>query len=579
MRLPRLKPAAALRRALREGYGRDRLRADIFSGLVVGVVALPLSMALAIAVGMPPQHGLYTAIVAGALIALLGGSSVQVSGPTAAFVVVLAPIVERFGPAGLLVATAMAGALLIAFAFARFGRLIELMPSPVTTGFTAGIGIVIATLQLKDFLGLTVSAWPEAYLGKVAALVRALPSARPTEFGVGLLTLILLILWPRWNQSIPAPLVALAAAALAATLLERWGLPVEELRDRFSYVTADGRTLPGIPRLPPHPLLPWRLPGPNGEPFTLSFDVVRALLPAAFTIAVLGAIESLLSAVVADGMIRRRHDPDAELLAQGLGNLVAPFFGGIAATGAIARTATNVRHGGRSPVAALVHSLFLLVAVLLLAPLLGFLPMAALAALLLVVAWNMSEIRHVAHALRTAPRSDALVLLVCLGLTVVFDMVVAVTVGVLLASMLFMRRMIEVSRVRLVGVRRAGDPTPVEGLVIYEIAGPLFFGAAARAMRALHSVDPGVRAVVLDLRSVPVLDATGLVNLEAAVERLRQAGIFVVLAGLDRDPLRTLLRAGWRRRGEGLAMRRDFAAAVELATRSIEDDPCYATPP
>jgi SulP family sulfate permease len=321
--------------------------------------------------------------------------------------------------------------------------------------------------------------------------------------------------------------------------------------------------------MPPLPVLPWRLPGADGEPIGLSFELVRALLPPAFAIAMLGAIESLLSAVVADGMIRRQHDPDAELFAQGIGNLVAPFFGGIAATGAIARTATNVRSGGRSPIAAVVHSAFLLLAVLALAPALGFLPMASLAALLLLVAWRMSEARHVVHTVRTAPRSDALVLLVCFALTVIFDMVVAVTVGVVLAALLFMRRMAGVSRMELVAEphRRLGFDLP-PSVVLYEVAGPLFFGAAARAMRALESVDHSVRAVVLDLRSVPALDATGLVNLESAVDRLRHRGVFVAIAGVERQPLRALIKAGWRNR-PGVILRRSFEKGIVEATEHV----------
>lgn len=569
-RTPRLRPAIALRKCLREGYGWAELRRDVLAGMVVGVVALPLSMALAIAVGVAPQHGLYTAIVAGAVIAVLGGSRVQISGPTAAFVVILAPIVGKFGLGGLLLATMMAGLFLILFAVVGLGRLIEFVPYPVTTGFTAGIGVVIATLQLKDFLGLQMGAMPESYADKVMALGRALPTARWPEVAIGVLTLALLLLWPRFQRSIPAPLVALTVAAVAAWLLERWvpGLEIATIERRFSY-TLGGASYPGIPPLPPLPGWPWGFAGADGRPIGISLELLRALVPSAFVIAVLGAIESLLSAVVADGMIRRQHDPDGELLAQGIGNLVVPFFGGIAATGAIARTATNVRHGGRSPVAGVVHAVFLLLATLVLAPWLGKLPMAALAALLLVVAWNMAEARLVVRTVVTAPRSDALVLLTCLGLTVIFDMVVAVVVGVMLAAFLFMRRMVEVSQVRLVSEphRRLLHQLP-PGVVLYEIAGPLFFGAASRAMRALQTVDQDVKAVILDLRSVPALDATGLVSLEATVERLAQAGILVVLGGLDRQPLRALVKAGWHRREQTVILRRSFDQAVlEAKTR------------
>jgi sulfate permease, SulP family len=568
----RLRPGAALRDSLREGYGLASLRADLLAGAVVGVVALPLSMALAIAVDVPPQHGLYTAIVAGAAIALLGGSRVQVSGPTAAFVAVLAPITATYGVGGLLLATLMAGAILIVLAVSGLGKLIELVPYPVTTGFTAGIGIVIAILQVRDALGLTVAAWPESALEKAVELARALPTARAADAGIAALTLAILLLWPRVQKSIPAPLIALSAAAVAAALLARYApdLAVATIRDRFS-TEIGGVVVDGIPRMLPQPVLPWRLPGPDGAPLELSWELVRALLPAAGAIAVLGAIESLLSAVVADGMTRRQHDPDAELLGQGLGNLVAPFFGGIAATGAIARTATNVRSGARTPIAAITHSAVLLLSVLALAPLLGYLPMSALAALLLVVAWTMSDAPHVARTLRTAPRSDVAVLLVCLALTVVFDMVLAIGVGVVLAALLFMRRMAAVSSVRVLGEHHPEADRPVPpGMLVYEVAGPLFFGAAARAMRALATTSAHVRVVLIDLRAVPAMDATGQVNLASAVERLRHAGISVVIAGIASQPLRTLLRAGWQRRGERLAIHRSFEQGFEAARSAAQ---------
>lgn len=570
------QPAIALRKTFRDGYGREALRADWLAGLVVGVVALPLSMALAIAVGAPPQHGLYAAIVSGGVIALLGGSRVQVSGPTAAFVAILAPVTARHGLGGLLLATTMAGLILMLLGLARLGRLIEFVPYPVTTGFTAGIAVVIATLQLRDFLGLEMGPAPESYPAKVIQIAGGLGTLSWPEAAIGALTLTLLLLWPRIQHTIPAPIVALTAAVLAALLLERLvpGVEIATIERRFTWELG-GRTGAGIPPLPPLPGLPWLAPAANGQAIGLSWGLLRELLPISLAIAMLGAIESLLSAVVADGMIRRQHDPDAELFAQGVGNVVGPFFGAITATGAIARTATSIRSGGRSPIASLVHSGFLLLATLLLAPLLGKLPMASLAALLLLVAWNMSEARHVARTLRTAPRSDSLVLLTCLALTVLFDMVVAVMAGVLLAALLFMRRMIEVTQAELVAEphRRLRQAIP-PGVVLYEIAGPLFFGAAARAMRALHSVDTTVRVVVLDLRSVPALDATGLVSLDSAVDRLVRAHVDVVLAGVRDQPLRALLKAGWRGRRPRVEIRRSFDRAIALATSRAERAAC-----
>lgn len=572
MRPRSVRIASALRRAWRRGYTAADLKADFGAGLVVGVVALPLSMALAIASGVAPQHGLYTAIVAGAVIALLGGSKVQVAGPTAAFVVILAPISARFGLGGLLLATMMAGLILAAMGLARMGRFIEFVPYPVTTGFTAGIALVIGTLQIKDLLGLEVGTLPPEYLERLAALVRALPTVHLPDLAVGLFTLAVLLGWPSLSKRIPAPLVALLFAGIAAHVAGLYwpGFSVATIQDRFSYTLGDA-TLPGIPRLPPAPLLPWRLPGGGGEPLVLSFELIRELLPAAFTIAILGAIESLLSAVVADGMTGKKHDPDSELLAQGIGNVVAPFFGGFAATGAIARTATNVRAGARSPLASTFHALFVLAAVLAFAPLMGHLPMAALAALLLHVAVRMSEGKHILHILRVAPRSDIVVLVTCFSLTVLFDMVVAVTVGIVLASILFMERMASVSRVSLVSAEELDLDRPLPAnLVLYEIAGPLFFGAAQKAMTAVRAVAQGVRVVVFDLRAVPLLDATGLVALDSTVAKLRQAGVLVVLAGVQSGPLRVLAKAGWRNRQGEIAIGTSYEKALELALAAAD---------
>ena len=556
----------ALRKTFRDGYGKAELRADLLAGAVVAIMALPLSMALAVAVGVAPQHGIYTAIVAGALIAALGGSRVQVSGPTAAFVVVLAPITAQFGLGGLLLATMMAGVLLIVLGAAKMGQLIEFVPYPVTTGFTAGIGVVIATLQIKDFLGLRVAEMPESWVGRIATLASALPTARVQEVVVGAATLLLLVFLPRRLKHLPPALIALPAAALAAYALATWApeYALDTLRTRFHFVI-DGVAGSGVPQVMPHAAAPWRFPGADGKPLELSFALLQALLPPAFTIAMLGAIESLLSAVVADGMIRRQHDPDAELMAQGIGHIVAPWFGGIAATGAIARTATNVRAGGRSPFASIAHSVYLLIVMLAAAPALGWLPMSALAALLLVTAWRMAEVHSVVQTVRSAPRSDVLVLAVCFALTVFIDMVAAVTAGVMLAALLFMRRMAGLAKVELVAEphRRLNQTLPPE-VVLYEISGPLFFGAAQRAMRALQTVDRTVRAVILDLRSVSALDATGLVQLGAAVSRLQESGVAVVIAGVHGQPLGALLRAGWRER-DGVELVQDFDRGVEAA--------------
>lgn len=567
--LPKLefRPALALRRAIQQGYTKATFRADMMAGLVVGVVALPLSMALAIASGVPPQHGLYTAIVAGALIAILGGSKVQVSGPTAAFVVILAPIATRYGLGGLLCATVMAGVILIVMGLTRMGRLIQFIPYPVTTGFTAGIAVVIATLQMRDLLGLQVAHMPEKYLERVLALAAALPTARWPDMLIGASTLALLLLVPRLTKRVPAPLVALTLTTVVAALCTRLipDFHVETISSRFSYQSG-GALHSGIPQLPPLPVWPWTLPGANGHALPVTVEFFRTLLSSAFAIAILGAIESLLSAVIADGLSGKKHDPDAELLAQGIGNVVAPFFGGIAATGAIARTATNVRSGALTPIAAVVHSVFVLVAIVALAPLLGYLPMSALAALLLVVAWNMSEAKHFFHTARVAPRSDVAVLLLCFSLTILFDMVVSVTFGVLLAAVLFMKRMADVADVRVVGDRHSQvlEPLP-EGALIYEIAGPLFFGAAQKAASILSLVQEGVRVVIIDMRAVPVMDATGLVNLDSVFEKLARRKIYVIVGGIQEQPMSVFVKAGWQQRTEIFALRESVEEGIRLA--------------
>lgn len=539
----------ALRTSLARGYGARDLRADALAGLVVGIVALPLSMALAIASGVPPQYGLYTAIVAGALIALTGGASHNVSGPTAAFVVLLAPVSAKFGIGGLLLASVLAGLILIGMGVMRLGRLIQFIPHPVTTGFTAGIAVVIATLQVKDFLGLSVGTNPEHYHERLIALVEALPTARWEEFAIGAFTLLVLIVMPKLTKRVPAPLVAIALGAALAALLARFvdGFSVATIGSRFSYF-ADGAQHAGIPRTPPAFELPWLFPGPGGTPLASGalelFGVVKELIGPAFAIAALGAIESLLCAVVADGMAGTKHDPDVELAAQGLGNVVAPFFGGFAATGAIARTATNIRAGSRSPISSVVHAAFVLAAVLALAPLLAWLPMAALAALLLLVAWNMSEARHFVYMVRVAPKSDLVVLATCFSLTVLFDMVISVSVGVVLAALLFMRSMSEIVEARRDEDHPHLKDPKLEGVQIYEIAGPMFFGAAEKAITRLLPVAGKARAVVLQMDAVPVIDMTGLVALESAIEKLTKARTFVVLAGVRSSVCDTLARAG-----------------------------------
>ncbi|MDH4569391.1 C4-dicarboxylic acid transporter DauA [Pseudomonas sp. BN414] len=561
---------AALRQTLREGYSLADLRGDLSAGVTVGIIAIPLAMALAIAVGVAPQHGLYTVLLAAPLIALTGGSRFNISGPTAAFVVILLPITQQFGLGGLLLCTLMAGLILIAMGLARLGRLIQFIPYPVTLGFTAGIGIVIATLQIKDLLGLQLAGTPQNYVDQLHLLAGALPTAHLGDALVAVACFAVLVIWPRLVAKVPGHLVALALGALLGLLLEALGIPVATLGERFSYVV-DGISHPGIPPFLPTFAWPWLLPGPDGQPLGLSFELIRQLLAPAFAIAMLGAIESLLCAVVADGMAGTRHDPNAELLGQGLGNLVAPLFGGITATAAIARSAANVRAGARSPIAAIIHTGVVLLAMLLLAPLFSYLPMAALAALLLMVAWNMSEARHVVHTLRIAPRNDVLVLLTCLVLTVLFDMVLAVGVGLLLAAGLFIKRMSDLTDTAPLPrhFHEALRDLP-EQVLVYAIRGPLFFGAAEKALSVLRRFNPEVKVVIVEMSAVPMLDMTALAALENLLHDYGRQGIGLVLVGTSPRVRLKLRRAGVHRETGKLAYVSTLEQARSKALRWLE---------
>ncbi|HCR7706643.1 TPA: C4-dicarboxylic acid transporter DauA [Salmonella enterica subsp. enterica serovar Typhi] len=521
----------------KEKYTASRFTRDVIAGITVGIIAIPLAMALAIGSGVAPQYGLYTSAVAGIVIALTGGSRFSVSGPTAAFVVILYPVSQQFGLAGLLVATLMSGFFLILFGLARLGRLIEYIPVSVTLGFTSGIGITIGTMQIKDFLGLQMAHVPEHYLQKVGALFMALPTVNIGDAAIGVVTLGTLgtlIFWPRLGIRLPGHLPALLAGCAVMGIVNLLGGNVATIGSQFHYVLADGTQGNGIPQLLPQLMLPWSLPGSD---FTLSWDSLRALLPAAFSMAMLGAIESLLCAVVLDGMTGTKHKANSELIGQGLGNMVAPFFGGITATAAIARSAANVRAGATSPVSAVIHAILVILALLVLAPLLSWLPLSAMAALLLMVAWNMSEAHKVVDLLRHAPKDDIIVMLLCMSLTVLFDMVIAISVGIVLASLLFMRRIARMTRLAPVNVDVPED------VLVLRVIGPLFFAAAEGLFTDLESRIKGKRIVVLKWDAVPVLDAGGLDAFQRFVKRLPE-GCELRISNLEFQPLRTMARAG-----------------------------------
>jgi len=513
-------------------YTRAQFTRDVIAGIIVGIVALPLAIAFAIASGLSPERGLYTAIVAGLLISLLGGSRVQIGGPTGAFVVIVSGIVQKHGVDGLTVATLLAGVMLIAFGLLRFGGAIKFIPYPVTIGFTSGIALIIFSSQIRDLLGLEMQSVPSAFLPKWDAYARAFDTVNPWALLVAVATLAIILVWPRISTKIPGPFVALIVTTLLARLFH---LPVETIAARFGEIHA------GLPR----PTLPH-----------VSLDTITPLAGAAFTIALLAAVESLLSAVVADGMIGGRHRSNMELVAQGVANIASPLFGGMPATGAIARTATNVKNGGRTPVAGMTHAITLLLITLFFGRWAGLIPLATLAAILVVVAFHMSEWRTFASEFR-APKSDVAVLLTTFLLTVLVDLTVAIEVGMVLAAFLFMRRMAEVTNISVLthefidpvddfehdpnAVRNRAIP---EGVQVYEITGPFFFGAAETFKDRVGRIAGKPKVLIIRLRHVLAIDSTGLHALRELVHRSRREGVLVILSDVHAQPVVALERSG-----------------------------------
>jgi SulP family sulfate permease len=511
--------------ALREGYGFSRLRADALSGLTVAIVALPLSMAIAIASGSTPAAGLFTAIVGGLLVSALSGSRHQIGGPAGAFIVLVAATIDQHGFDGLLLATMLAGAILIAVGLLRLGTYIKYIPHPVLVGFTTGIAIIIFVSQIRDLLGLTLAGKePAALVPKLQALGAALSTLNPAALGLSALTIATILGLRRWRPGWPGLLIAVALAAAATWLLN---LPVETIGSRFG----------GIPRALPAPHLP-----------AFSLDKLIAVLPAALSIAVLGGIESLLSAVVADGMSGRRHRSNMELVAQGVANIGSPLFGGICVTGTIARTATNIRAGGVTPLAGMLHALFVLLFMLVAAPLASFIPLAALAGVLAVVSWNMAE-KNAFTAILKHSRADAVVLLATFLLVVFEDLMVGIGVGVVLGSLIFMHRMAEVVTVEagmdssLVDYDATGKDEPRSNgngkrnaeVFHYKIIGPLFFGASTHVATVLERIGPFPERIVLDLSGVPFADSSAAVSLKAVIEKSLRHGSAVEIRGAGRQ--------------------------------------------
>jgi sulfate permease, SulP family len=525
-------------------YSWGKFGRDLVAGMVVGVVAVPLAMAFGIGSGVPPERGLFTAVVAGFLISALGGSRVQIGGPTGAFVVIVAGVVAKYGYDGLVLATVMAGVLLIVMGLTRLGGAVKFIPYPVTAGFTSGIAVVIFSGQINDLLGLGMAKVPSVFHEKWIAYLQTLEAidwrrAGPT-IGVSALCLAILVLWPRLTRRVPGPIVALIAGTVAASVLTYgFGLPVETIGTKFG----------GIPVKVVDPQF--------GTFFSkLSFHSIQDLSGSALVIAVLAAIESLLSAVVADGMIGGRHKPNMELIAQGVANIASPLLGGIPATGAIARTATNIKTGGRTPVAGMVHAVTLLVIMLVCAPLAYYIPLCALAAVLVVVAYGMAEV-HKFVALLRGPRADAVVLVVTFLLTVIFDLTVAVEVGLVLAACLFIKRMADVTNVQAVtremkdnGERE--DPNAIavrkvpQGVEVYEVNGPFFFGVVDKVKDILGTVTGKPKVFILRMRHVPMMDATGLHALLELRRSCARQGITLILSEIHTQPFITLDHSGHR---------------------------------
>jgi len=513
-------------------YSRSQFTSDLVAGVIVGVVALPLAIAFAIASGVTPDRGLYTAIIAGFLISALGGSRVQIGGPTGAFVVIVYGIVQRYGIDGLVVATIMAGLILVALGIAKLGAAIKFIPHPVVVGFTSGIAIIIFSSQVKDFLGLRMGEVPAEFIPKWRAFAANLDSINAQALALSIAALLIMALWPRVSRRIPGPFVALIATTLVVRLFH---IPVETIGTRFGAISATF----------PHPVVPH-----------VSLTQITALVAPAFTIALLAAVESLLSAVVADGMIGGRHRSNMELIAQGVANIVAPIFGGMPATGAIARTATNVKNGGRTPVAGMVHALTLLLITLFFGRWAALIPLATLASILVVVAYHMSEWRTFRSEL-TAPKSDVVVLLTTFSLTVLVDLTVAIEVGMVLAAFLFMRRMAEVTNVSIVTRELADgsenddedDPNSVRrrvippGVEVFEINGPFFFGAAEQFKDTLNQVAKKPKVLIIRMRDVPAIDSTGLHALHELARRCKREGTLLLLADVHAQPMFALVRS------------------------------------
>ena len=532
-----------------KSYDKSQFVKDVTAGIIVAIIALPLSIALALASGVGPEAGIFTAIVAGFVISALGGSSVQIAGPTAAFATIVAGIVARDGMDGLVIATVLAGVFLILMGICRFGSLIKFIPYTITTGFTSGIAVTIVIGQLKDFFGVTYpeGVRPIETMEKLAAFLENIGTVNPAALIVGAVSLAILIISPYIFKKIPGSLIAVIVGILMVKCLP---LKVSTIGNLYTISNA----LPSF-----------HLP-------TVNFEIVQAAIPNAFTIAILAAIESLLSCVVADGMINGKHRSDMELVAQGAGNIASALFGGIPATGAIARTAANIKNGGRTPVAGMVHSITLVIVLVVLMPYAGMIPMPTIAAILFIVAYNMCQWRTFLQLVKTAPKSDILVLVVTFVLTVLFDLVVAIEIGMILACLLFIKRMSEETKAEswvytdddTVAVNENLRKLPAE-IRVYEVSGPLFFGASDAIEHIV--VEESAKCLVLRMRAVPALDSTAMNALTALTKTCESKGVTIVFSHVNEQPMKVMKKAGF----VALAGEENFCPNITAALERAEE--------
>lgn len=541
-----------------KGYNREQAIKDIIAGVIVGIIALPLSIALAIASGVSPEKGLYTAIIAGFLISFLGGSRVQIGGPTGAFVIIVLGILQQYGMQGLIISTILAGVFLVIMGLFKFGSMIKFIPYPITTGFTSGIAVVILSTQIKDFLGLKMAEVPSEFFEKFSSYIEHLGTTNLQSLLLGVASIAVIVLWPKINRKIPGSLVAIILSTLAALVLK---LDVETIGSRFGTISSSL----------PNPVFPH-----------IDLATIGNLIRPSITIALLAGIESLLSAVVADGMIGSRHRSNVELVAQGIANIASGIFGGIPATGAIARTAANVKNGGRTPIAGIVHAITLLFIMILFMPYAKLIPLSTLAAILVVVAYNMSEWRAFKNLLK-APKGDVCVLLLTFTLTVVMDLVIAIEVGVVLAALLFMKRMADVTHIKSITDELEDKPEPKDALSIskknrikdiqvYEINGPFFFGAASKFIEVMDEVQKPPKILILRMKHVPTLDATGYTALYSLYKKCKRNHSRLLISNVQPQPLKTLQNYGFIERIGEDSLCRNVREATQKASSLLEQE-------